>query len=462
MENNKAYLRNIHWVFFIAIAHGLVYVFFQSWLIRQFEFSNRTPFYIASVLYALLFYTALGCLTSKWKEALIACGISLLPTTIDFLFLPASFNLTVRITSFLFGPLPLLLFIALQTGWQKKLVGTYFLLLAATGIFSLGFYAPGNEALRSFSGPSLNFDTLLSLGLWMAVFVFQVIVVGELLNYLRGKHNAGSTVLLNLGNDYSKPNNLITFWVLKTMLIVLFLGSARAMDSYIKISARDYSFFKHKDANEFYLYTSVIHTLSFVAIALFLAWYLRKFVLENFITWNVQSKFLYWLSMVPVIGFIVFVLLQLDNPKQHRYSNKVATIGSFASGSTAAITTIFFIGLFIRLIMRISDGDITFIVSLILSVLLFIWLMADKTGYYVSLGLVALALFIIIVAGFWLRTTGDLGEEFPLVFALLLFNLVQLILIFPVYHFDQFEYIPAEDPHPEPVGEHLFPDPGLS
>jgi amino acid transporter len=189
-------------------------------------------------------------------------------------------------------------------------------------------------------------------------------------------------------------------------------------------------------------------------MALFIAWYLRKFLIEYFITYGIRSKFLYWLCIVPVIGFIVFAILQADNTRQERHSQKVDSMGDFAGSSNTAITAIFFFAIVIRLIMRIAGGDQVFIFSLGISILLFIWVISSRMGYYVSLVIAGIGILGVIVATQLISSDSDsVAEVLGIYFGLLLLYVIQLVFIYPVYHFENFEYIPAEDPVGTPVRE---------
>jgi hypothetical protein len=465
MENNKAYLKNIHWVLLIAVAASLLSVYSHRWMTGLFSYSSRAPLFILAALSSLLLYTALVIVTFKWKEALIAWGAGLLLSAIKFFLLsPADFNLPVNALLFLLSPVPLFIFLALQVGWQKKLLGIYFLLLAAMRISTLSFYAPMgiSEALQIFTFEPESPRKIYSVISQTASFIFLFIVINELLNYARGKNYTGKAVLLNLGNDYSRINSLLTFWILKTTLIVLLAGSTSAISNYLKIPFRGMFQASHKPLSQFLFYTGIIDILSFTAIALFLSWYLRKFVLESLITYNIPSKLLYWLTLLPLIGFFVFLAAQSGNEKQEGYNEKVTTIGRLAASSSVAVTTVFFIVFIIRLLLRIGGGDTLLIFSLIISVILFTCMMFYKTAFYVSIGLTLLVLAGITAGIIWSRITEASGENLPLLFFLFLFNLVQLIFLFPVYHFDQFRYIPGENPDPEPGEEQLLPAAGLS
>jgi hypothetical protein len=210
----------------------------------------------------------------------------------------------------------------------------------------------------------------------------------------------------------------------------------------------------------YFLILSLVAVLSYVFAAAALAWYIRKFLLEYFITYNTHSKFLYWFSLLPVIGFPTFLVAHFENNKQTKYSEKLHTLGRFAASATISITTIFIILLVFRLMFRVVTGTgPVFIISIIISALLFVWMISDKTGFYVNLvlNLALLAGGLIIV--FATKIAGQ-GGITAFLFAMVLLNVMHLLLLYPVYYFHDFEYTPAEDPDAATAKEfHLFDTP---
>ena len=81
----------------------------------------------------------------------------------------------------------------------------------------------------------------------------------------------------------------------------------------------------------------------------------------------------------------------------------------------------------------------------------------DKTGYYVNLVLNLALLTTGVFAVFTIHLTD---QHIGSMFALVLLNCVHLLLVYPVYHIDDFEYVPAEDPEASPNKEfHLIRHP---
>ncbi len=457
MENNKAYLKKIHWVFLIGFVSVLLEIFLKKWF--ESVSSGRTAYII---LYSISFsclYASLGIATSKWKETAIAWGIEVLIYYAFQLFLfdeESLYNVYIRFVYFILYSFPIVVFFALQYGWTKKLISIYFACIALSCVSSLSFYAHEaiKTAVRSFRDyPDAGMNFFIGLSK-TAGTVFTIICLCELNNFMLGKKDTWKTALLNPGNEYSKLNSLITFWMMKVMLLIIVAGAGYYIYNYLGSITNTYRLTNGNtiQLRQYYHIIGIIYILSFVATTLMFVWYLRKFLLEYFISYNISSKFLYWISLFPFIGSFVFAILQLHDTKQGVYEEKVHTIGNFAASSSTAITTIFIIIYFLRLIFRIEGGNGIFIASIIASFLLFFWFISDRTGYYVILGLTMLVLaglLVVIFIGHWETPV------IPLAFSLFLFNIIQLVLTFPVYHFEEFEYITAENPGYEDANNSL-------
>lgn len=460
MENNKAYLQRIHWVFLIYAIFSLLIIFIDP-LAREEFGEGQTYFIITDVLRTLVFFAGLYAATLKLKEVGIAFVVAMTLYAADRL-TGMDFDLTEGLIFFLLTPLPLLIFFALQTGWNKKLWLYYVLLLLFVQGFGVSHFAPNGMASIAMAlsrEPTTFFQDVSVFITVAALFTFRVIIICETINYAKGKTYTNRSTLINLGNEYNKLNSIITFWSSKVALYLIIIGGAAGLNYMLEIiNGSNYFIPANDGVSKFYTYTAGIAILSYICMALFAVWYVRKLIIETFINFGINSKLMYWLSVLPVIGIFVFAIIQADSTRQQKHSDKLNTMGQFAGSSTAFITGLFFFILCVRFIMRIVAGDSTFIISLGISLLLLIWIMSSKTGYYVSLVLAGLGLLAVTIASFVI-TTGD-RDTYSLLavfFGLLLLNVVQLIFLYPVYHFEEFQYIPAEGPHAEQVPETLLP-----
>jgi hypothetical protein len=473
MENNKAYLQKMPWVFLLGILNTAAVYLIYPWLYDPSK-GYTAPGMLENIAYLLLpsmIYVSLGIITSKWKEAAIAYAVFLVINSVYiFVFTPngastdavIKFTLTTRLIMFFIYPIPIFVFIVLQTGLVKRLWMLYPIIFFLFLAFSLDSYTTQSMQPVAYFFSSDMRDIALAIFSFLvkvAFFVIEVLAVCEMVNIGNGKTYTNKPTLLNLGNEYdSKLSNILTFWALKLCLLMVILGSAAAFTQILQLMERD-SYFtgNNADLRKYFIYTSFFSAVSFACLAIFIAWYIRKFLLEVFVSYGIHSKFLYWFSFLPLLGFFGFLVVQLENIKHEKYNQKVSSIGTFAASSTAGVTGIIFFFLGVRLIMQMVAGDPAYIVSVIISGALFVWLMASTTGYQVSIWLAGVGLFFMILIGLLSKTTSSSTQEtYGLMYALILANLVSLIFIYPVYHFEEFQYMPSEDPQPIAPGDPEF------
>jgi hypothetical protein len=471
MENNKAYLQKIHWVFLLAIAWSVYNTFFDSWIIDTDSWlmkilkeednviKGKLILLVSAFISFIPLYTALGIATSRWKEALIAFATAMVVEALRLVFIKKGFNFTYHIIHNVVYTLPLFVFIALQTGWQKKLWVVYIAAFIVITGFSAGYHAPlgidRNFRLLTGRGFEEIYDVLVVV-FRTAGLIFLVIAACEILNYVKGKTYTNKSVLINLGNNYTRLNALITFWTLKAMLLVFIFGSGVLLSGFIDAINLDAEKFAGEarewitNMKRFNLTIASPQLISFICMALFLAWYLRKFLIEWLTGNDIRSKFLYWLLTIPVIGFFAFIILLFTRQNQQGYRKRLDALTGYADSRSAAITTIIFIALFIRFAFRIAEGEAASIISIIISMFLFLWLMTSRAGYYTTLVLTGTAFLVVLVLSLVMNIPerSENAEILPLLNMLLTANLIQLVLIYPVYHFEEFQYIPAEDPEP--------------
>ena len=452
MKNNTAYLKNIHWVLLLAGAYGITVIYVSPWMYEILGSENRVYASIAnSILFTGFSYAGIGIVTSKWKELLIAFILSEVIFIVYILLAGNDINHWgyVSIIYYFLTPIPLTLFICLQIGWKKQILLAYLGILLASMVLVMSSFEYG-PILRLNSLISSGHDlwrNILRLILYIPVRVFQVIFICELLNYLSNDSKKPQPLLLNLGNEYGRLNGFIAFWTMKTSLLLIALGTT----NYLRLLAESNSYkYGYDGSNDGYrTYMMIISFVSIVGallLLLFTAWYLRKLLLEYFINYNVQSKFLYWLALVPFIGFLSFLFMETSQAKQQNYNEKVASLGNFAASSTTAISAIAFIGMFLRLVFRLSNTDGTVAISVVIGCLLFTWMIYSQVAYYLNAIVILLAIMAIIVYTFISRYIIDDLIGF---FALLVIGLAQLVLFLPIYHFDKFFYTPGENPEPE-------------
>jgi hypothetical protein len=439
----------------MGLLASTLFQFSNHWIPDSFDLLEKIR--VRTGVLTLLFYASLGIVTRRWREAAIACFAAMMLQLLQHVTGSIDRPLAEDLLFFIVDPLPDVLFLGLLCGVKKKLWVAYPLLLVAFNIFYTGFYSLDSVSIgvADFIPVSPGIQRIAGIFTGAAAMVCTIIFLCELIHYMQDKADISKTTVLNLNNDYDKQGGIITFWVVKTMLWLFILSAWFYIDDYIRYFSawRNDNEFITGNEFRFYLITGFINLLAHIAGALLMAVYIRKFLLEYFITYDIKSKFLYWFSLLPVAGFLSFLVMQMDAGKQVKHSEKLASLGRFAASSSTSVTGVFFFLIFLRLIMRIAEGEATFIISLIISILLFVWMTVDKTGFYVNM---LLNLVLLIAGVFVVFATSITGEYFGLLFGMVLLNSVHLILLYPVYHIDDFRYVPAEDPDPSEREFHLF------
>lgn len=461
MENNKTYLQRIHWAAAIALAFYLLIVLVFSDSLMPIP--TKYFYELLAVGSLVCPFIAIGVVIRNWKAPAIAGVVAL---ALYFINQNISYN-TGRseihlFLSLLLHPLPMVLLVILHTGWTGKVGMIYLLCLLASGL-------GGGQLISLFEGLDLirnrHVSSFIDFTCYIGVFAGHVIFVCEIINFSNGKTHYGKTRLLNLGNIYPKNNTVLALWCIKAALwghaIAGMLRFESLMERFQKAGRKTGNFVSEIFTVEisFYHYlTAILAILSWIAAGLLLAWYLRKFMLEAFVSFGLRSKLIYWLSFLPFIGFLFFAFSIGGARQQQLYIEKKASIEQFANDNPISITFAFLLLVAIRLFMLLSRSDTIGLISLVITVILFLWMTKQKIGFYVYLYLNLVLLAVGLVAMFFAQWPP---QPTSLLMESVLLGAMQLIYLFPAYHFEEFEYIPAGDPEPgttEADGEfHLFP-----
>jgi hypothetical protein len=242
---------------------------------------------------------------------------------------------------------------------------------------------------------------------------------------------------------YDKAGTIITFWIYKTGLLLIALGAAINMKFFLHF---DFTSLQNENYNQYIKISGALSLAGSIGLTIFGAWYIRKLLLEYFITYNVQSKTLYWLAIIPFLGFLSFLFMETKQVNQQNYKGKVRSISNFAGSSTIAVTIIALVPLILCLVFGITGATPFVYISLAIVCLLFTVMTFSRAGYYFTAIIIFLALVAVLVAAYLSASTI---EELSSYYFLLLIGLGQLIMFLPLYHFNKFFYTPAEDPEPE-------------
>ena len=454
MENNKGYLKQFGLIFLIAVLSAV----FNLWLTTQrnsFNYSSNTLLLMAlQAIPFLLSIVSTGIATEKWKAAGGAVAIYALTLFLQYFLYtnykssPASQGGLMLLQLFLYL-LPFMAFFLLATPDKKKLRLLIPAVLLLYGTNSLYHSQEGFNSLSyllsvkwKYSAYVLNFiGTVTSL-------VVHVILLCELLNYGQGKANGFHTRILNPGNDYSKLNATIVYWSLKTFIWLSAIGSVSLLRSYFEYHSGYYL-----SSSSFTAYLKWYYLFSILfsaALLIAAAWYLRKFLLEYFISYNFSSRFLYWFLLLPVLGIFAWLVMLPDREKQARFEQRKKSLEDFSGSSTTGIVGLFLVFLVLRLLISVMGGNMLSVITTLISAGFFFALVSSRTGYYVNLYLNFILLAVYITLPF---IKLNIDNVVGLLFPLSLLNTVQLVLIYPALHFDAFDYISYEEDklrEPEP------------
>jgi len=336
-------------------------------------------------------------------------------------------------------------FISLLVGWKKKIILLYLAIFLAKIIFLQSLYVSGvvhavNIILRV---NNEAWGYLIKMISHFTALIFYTIMICELLNFMRSDSKRPDTLLLNLDNEYNKTGSFIGFWVYKTGILMIALGASTFIRLYFR---SDYLWTQNKDYIDYILISGAISIIGSIGLSLYSAWYLRRLLLEYFITYNVRSKFLYWLAIVPLLGVLSFLFMETKQVKPQNYKEKVNTIEKIAGSSTLAITIISFFILLLRYILELSGNSLQVYFTLAIISLLFTWIIFSRIGYYITGGIILASMVGILYKS---NTAIHFDEEWMAYYGVLVIGLSQLVMFFLVYHFSKFFYTPAEDPDPE-------------
>lgn len=453
MENNKGYLRQFGIIFIISAIAGIasVVIIGNKLLVKPdsgfyYQFIRLSPI--------VLYFINTGIATEKWKAvtgSIVSFTIIIIAE--HFLFTaknhPEISNGWAYFLQDFFYLLPYFIFFLFIKTETKKLLIIFFVLMLVFGTTGLYQSQDGFEWISELFSVHLNIpEKAWAVSRYIISQLLHVILMCELLNYAIGKADNFQPRLINPGNEYNKLNSTILFWSLKTFLYLSVLGCMVMLRSYSGFF-NDYYDSSYSFLKWYYLFNMLMTTGMLLACA----WYLRKFLLEYFLVYNFSSRFLYWLLLLPVIGFFVWLILLADSEKQTAYKDRKKSMEDLAASNAGGIIVVFIVLIILRLFISLMSGQTGAFFTNLLTGLLFWLLTSSRAGYYINLYLNFLLLVAFMVLPFF-----DAQKDITaILFPLLLLNTVQLVLIFPAFHFDAFSYISYDnDEKPWQPGDDLF------
>jgi hypothetical protein len=453
MENNKAYLRQFGIAFLIAALSAVVTIWLSDSYSRNFSRSSILILLLQSIPVILLLINT-GIVTELWKAAVGSIAVFVTMAVLKHFLLGQNKDsaigqgaiIAIHQVSYL---LTFFVFFLLAKAESKKLPVIALGLLLLFGTSTLYQSTEGFEWIGKAIGTKINLPRYLLVSIASVTsHLIQLLILCELLNYAKGKTIGFKPRIINPGNEYSKLNGTIIFWILKTFLYLSVLGALGMMLNYVDFFGRyyneSYSYLKW-----YYLFNLLMTGAAIIAAA----WYLRKFLLEYFISYHFSSRFLYWFFLLPIVGIFAWLAMLADSDKKEGFTQRKKGVEDFASSSPNGVIGLFLVLLILRFLISLINGGAQPIITILITGLLFFALISSITGYYINLYLSFAVLLTCIILPFFISTASTIMVLIPL----LLLNIAQLILIYPVLHFSAFDYISYEEEEkPWEPGQDLF------
>lgn len=444
MENNKAYLTKLPLIFLLFVVSVIIQLFF--W---KFNGDTENKNYILSFARAIfndaVFFICLGIALNKWKKAMISLAIASAVVCLKiFLYEIKGGDESSAdrnyILSELFYLLPYIFFLYEKGLTFKKLVIVIGVILLFRGIEAVYYL---QQALKNiddlFETQIIKKTKYISIVVFSCLNMIKLIFYSELYNYVKNANMRWQPRLLNPGNVYDKAGSTILFFSIKVFLLAAVIGMSCEIEN-----LRFYVNSQVNNPFKFYYYNSMFSISFGVVVVLLAAWYLRKFLLEYFMSYNIHSRFVYWLLILPGIGFIAWVVL-LTNERSKTFTEKVAAINNFASSSPQGVVIITVILMIFQILFNLSNGIVGgSILVLIIGFTLFFWMVNRRSGYYFNLYLTLSLLAILFVYIFFVAKRNEFSLLSVLV-SVLVFNAAQLVMIYPVFHYEDFTYLNEEE-----------------
>jgi len=476
-ENNyKRYLHQFPAVLLLALLYGALTLFLSGRNMYVAGKLNYPVFIAVHLCYDLFFFCSLGVVFKDWRAASFSLGAQLILCCLEILVNNYNLqsagrstpviNICIEVVRPVAYAMPFLVFMTVYGGLKREKL---FVVLLLYWIFYKGnvctWYTADAIAgyfnwHEDFSGASYRpaFNTRMITALKQVLGgIMDIIFVAEVLNYLSNPKMRVSARIINTYNDGGVTGNSIAFCAIHFFIGYVLIG----IYEYFQ---RGYIFWYSVDATlgAYYHVEWVINILCTSLVLMVLAWYQRKLILEVFIARGIHSKVIYWFTLLPIIGIMAWLLILNGHPRQTEQEDGLKTAEQTHTKPL----------LFITIVMLLLQGYLLYNTSgsiLVFAVvgggasLLFIWYSTQPSGYWFYLG--TNFFLLAFTLGFCLYHSWGNGE-FPAGFpgrswgqlvTLLLFGIVQLLLLLPVYHPQLFEYVSPAAAEKDP-GSDLFPD----
>lgn len=390
-------------------------------------------------------WVAVGLAFKKWKAALIALGTALVivvtqyflskaglmknaPLPVRYLFeflINYSFTPILVFGSLCFdkrGFLYFLPFILFGNALIIVQVGSYYL---ETSPFNSWYFL--FDINRFFEVP-MGGRSFMPLNLFrftanMAVITSMYILIGEAYTAAMNPQKWKQLLRIDLSTNYTKAGAITLFYSLRLLISIMVIGLLTFPLAFSGSGSRFYF-------RDMPVLTIVLAIVCGIALLIFLIRYYRKFLVEYFIANKQTTQWLFWLVNIPIVGMLVFPFVALsfsekinEEERTHFFYNKAIYVPrAWWIIGVMAFAGFLILGFSPKYIVHDTQWTLW-----VFELCLLIWLAADISGYYAMLALAFLSLIIF----FSQHTRSD---ESTITWYFAVFNIINLIILLPVFH----------------------------
>lgn len=267
-------------------------------------------------------------------------------------------------------------------------------------------------------------------------FIFVYILFSELILFIERKDGENTFLKINLTTTYTKLSASVIFYSLRLLYFSLSFGILAKV-------LRD--FMNNNNNNSLITYIYLVFGLFTWFVLL---WYLRKFLLEFFLSqgWSISWK--YWSLYLPLVGGIIWLINIFKMKTALPEENRISLFERMKKNKNDGLKTLIVLlqVIFLAISVGNSYGDPSMIVIIpgIISIALIIIYFQAPQMLYGILGFSILGFLIIMMAGAYKNPV--IGPTFFL-------TLGQLFLLYPLFHLDQFGLVVSAETAIEGEGE---------
>jgi hypothetical protein len=406
-----------------------------------------------------LFWFVIGKILGSYKNAMVCLGVSATLYTINHFFenglnfffensvVIDFFNKTgfIIIPYFIFGLIEfkkykaalIMLFVGLANLilWAKVDVSTL-LFQGINGLFRSSDWFIINVKSNAYEGSFIPFNVFSEFS-YLFRFVFQIVLFFELYKYCNNGFQKIKINIFNLQNEYSKLIMTILFFTFKWTILRI----AIAIPEFFSES----SLYRTSQISLTYQYVQL--TCSILTF-IFCIYFLRKILVEFYISYGRPPSWLYWLCLIPVFDYIIWLVVIFSFERKINQSER---LNLFETENDNMALVIFMILVQLFSIFRgFADNDfsssiVKFFVTLSITNTFFLFFAYKNLAFlrFIFWSMIATS---IVALGLALKPIEGIYSEVTLIIlGSSLFSIAVIVHFFPIFHLQEFLYIGGED-----------------